>query len=533
MEKNLKRSNELVWISTKCKSVARGQCWVVAFASMIIIMGSANGQKIDSLKSLLEVSAGGKRCDVLYQIAYEFIDNDNNMGLRYAKQAFEAAMAIGDSLRIVRAGRIKSMAYRRLGELDSSLVLSIKMLGIADRNGYNGELKPILNALALVYTHKANYDKALKHYFHSLNLDDESNDVWIALNNIGLVYYKLADYDKALAYYQQSLSRTENDKEIAIVMINMSLCYAYKNDFSLARKYVRQALEKCSNNCPKQTKLSASFCQGYISFGLKEMDSAEMHFIRSYKLSKELQDERYQLDNLTYLFKIYLQAREIEEAKKLVEEAEELIFSGVAYNQGLIQLYFELFNLYMKMGDFQKVARYQTKYIQLKDSIYSEELTNNLMQVESEYLERENTAKIETQSRILALNEELIFRQRILNAFTGIVTLLLSVLIYIIYRNYRQKRAANLVLEQKVKERTEELQKNNEALMHALEEQMAVFQKVSLDVKSSMATIKGLCALELSDTEASYGSQYIERIVATSDQLLGNVTRTLGPKSPK
>jgi hypothetical protein len=110
------------------------------------------------------------RPDILYQIAFEFIDVDNKLGLEYAKQAFDAAMKSGDSLWIVKAGRIKSLAFRRLGELDSSLILSFKMLPIAKNHNYVEEQKHILNGLALAYIHK-NYDKALNYCFQLLELN--------------------------------------------------------------------------------------------------------------------------------------------------------------------------------------------------------------------------------------------------------------------------------------------------------------------------------------------------------------------------
>ena len=175
------------------------------------------------------------------------------------------------------------------------------------------------------------------------------------------------------------------------------------------------------------------------------------------------------------------------------------------------------------------MAHYQNKYIQLKDSIYSEELTRNLMRVESEYLERENKAKIDAQAQILALNEEIIFSQRILNSFTGIIVVLLASITFILIRNNRQRRADNLILEQKVKERTIELERNNDALLRLLQEQAVIFQKASAEVRSAMATIKGLCAVGLADSDSSFDGQYVRKIEATSEQLLGAISRTLKP----
>jgi len=520
---------------TKVKNKNRhfyGRKFILIPIFLFLGFGMAKGQKIDSLKSLLHEKSGLERCDILYQLAYEYVDVDNSLGLQYAKEALKAANEHGDSLKIVRAGRIKSLAYRRLGEMDSAMNLSIEILPIALRQNYTDELKHILNGLALVYTFEAYYDKALKCYFQSLEFSDKLGDklgTSNTLQNVGLVYYKLEDYDKALSYYEHSLRlkrEINSDYDLAYLLVNISLCYAYKNNFYEAQNFVQQGFSLCDKNCSKVFLLTARFCLGVISFGLKNFLDAEIQFLKSYAIAKELDDERFQLDNVVYLSKIYIQRNQLVLAESYLREAEKLIASGTPYNLELIKVYNSLFKLYTKSSNFQKVALYQQKYIQLKDSIYSEELTRNLMKIEAEYLERENNAKIEAQNKILALNDEVIFRQRFLNAFIGIIAVLLVILAIVLIKNNRQKRLTNQLLEQKVKERTKELEHNRDALKRSLDERTIVFQKVSTDIKSSLATIKGLCSIGLKDLDAPDTGQYIRKIDVTSDQLLGILSRT-------
>ena len=68
------------------------------------------------------------------------------------------------------------------------------------------EYKKILNGLAVAYTFKAEYDKALEYNFQSLVVREAEGDkaeISITLNNIGLVYFKLHNYEGALKYYNQ------------------------------------------------------------------------------------------------------------------------------------------------------------------------------------------------------------------------------------------------------------------------------------------------------------------------------------------
>ncbi len=100
----------------------------------------ANCQKIDSLKSLLPFKTGKEKCDMLYQIAYEYIDVNNSEALKFSDQAMKMANMLGDTLQIVKTSRLKAMALRRVGDMDSSIVVSLSMLPIIQRHGYLNEL---------------------------------------------------------------------------------------------------------------------------------------------------------------------------------------------------------------------------------------------------------------------------------------------------------------------------------------------------------------------------------------------------------
>ncbi len=510
------------------------------FTIAIVLMAiSSWGQKIDSLKSLLQSKDGLNSFNVLYSLAYEYIDVDDELALYYSSEAYKIAKNYGDSLGIVKAGRIKSLAQGRLGVLDSSLILSLEILPIASRNNYTEELNHILNRLGSAYVLKADYDNALEYYLQSLSIREKNGDKFdlsVILHNIGYVFFKLEDYDKALLYYTRSLnlkSEIENKYDLDNLLINLGLCYTYKKDYSKAREFIDQALSLCKNHCSKNFVMQVDFSLGLIYFGLGELERAERHFYKSYNSAREVNNERFQLDNIVYLSKVNIHQNELVLAEKYLIDAEKLADSGTPYNLELIKIYHELFSLYERLKKFDRMAMYQNKYIQLKDSIYGEELTRNLMKIEADYLERENKALIVSQAEILSLKDEVIFRQRFMNAFIGIIALLLIVLSYVLIRSNRRERATNHFLEQKVRERTVELEKSNDALVRSLEEQTIVFQKLSSEMKSFIATIKGLCSLSLTDSETAEGGQYIRKIETTSDQLLGIVNKTLSPKTTK
>lgn len=137
---------------------------------------------------------------------------------------------------------------------------------------------------------------------------------------------------------------------------------------------------------------------------------------------------------------------------------------------------------------------------------------------EAAFTEREHQAKLDAQNRILALNNEIILRQKVVNIFIGVVAVLVIILAIVLARSNKQKRIANNVLDEKVRQRTRELEANRDALQRAWQEKDLLITKASNDIRSSMATVKGLCFVGSKEIDHPKASEYFQKINVTSDQ---------------
>jgi hypothetical protein len=152
---------------------------VLLLQAFVLFSYSGYGQStkdIDSLELLLQRSTGSNKIDLLYSLAYEFIDVNNPVALEYAELGLKLATDRGDSLRMVRTGRLEASALRRLEKIDSSILVSEQILAIARRNHFVDEIKMLLNPLAVAYTYNAEYDKALDLHFESLIARERDQD---------------------------------------------------------------------------------------------------------------------------------------------------------------------------------------------------------------------------------------------------------------------------------------------------------------------------------------------------------------------
>lgn len=487
------------------------------------------GQKVDSLKALL-LQRGVDSSDVYREIAYEYIDLDNSLAFDFAEQAFSLAREQGDSLRMVKAGRVKASSLRRMEKIDQSILVSNEILSIARRNNFNEEIERLLNPLAVAYTLKGYYDKALKLHFESLkDLSSERNDDQkITLNNIGLVFFKLKNYNKALEFYNKSLAlqnRSNDQSELDRILINIGLCYNELRQFEKAQKFIIDGLRSCGEKCRDRVVVEGTFGLGVAFFEMGEFENSKEKFSKSYEISKLINDKRFQAENLVYLARLAILKNDVKTAKQALSKSETLSLKS-GYDEIRIQTYRQFSVLYLKVDDFYNTAIYQEKYIRLRDSIYSEELTQNLMALQAEYDQKENKAKLESQNKLLALNKDVINRQRWLNILAITTVLLLLALASALFKNNRQKKKTNLLLEQKVRERTKALEEIHQLVERSYIEQTNLLLKVYSDIKGPLTTMKGLCSLalpELSDKPSA--KQYMLQLGTTTEQLSNIVNR--------
>lgn len=506
---------------------------------------SQNHSRIDSLARVLESDIETPaRLNSLIELSLEYFDYDHESCLKYADEAYDLAKELGDSLQIVKSSRIKGQMYRRIGQLDSSIAILDEAYYIAKRNRYLYDYKRILNALAAAYILKADYDKALEFNFQSLLVREEEGDkaeVSIALNNIGLVYFKLKNYEQAIKYYLRSLEykRSSGDNvDLDMLLINLGLCYNQIAEFSDAQKYILEAFNTCGTACSDAILVQGKFGLGVSYFMQKEYEQSEINFQQSYKLALAIKDTRFEIENLVYLGELNSAQGNYVEAKQYFIEAETKA-KPAGYAQLLVDTYLHFSNLLNKIKDYEQAAVYQKKYIELKDSLFNEELVKNIARVQTSYEERENIATI-------ASNELVIEQQRNLSIAIAVIALLTGLLVLVLQfgnRNIKRVNAKLSEAKEVIQEKNEELANKNKELDIQVEKKTAdlaransslkqvndeldnFIYKTSHDIRGPLASLKGMCNVALMDVQDPVALDYLRKLDATAERLNTILTR--------
>ncbi len=505
---------------------------------------SQDQKSIDSLTTLLPTKSGAERFEILFELSRNLVNTNNELAYQYAQEANAIGKSNADTLMIVKSGRLSGIILRRLGRQNEALKVFEEMLPIAKRHQFKDELKSILNGLALTNTFLANYDKALEYNFESLVLrerDGQLDEILIALNNIGLVYFKLRNYDNALKYYLKAYEaeKASNEKyDLDRLLINIGLCYSHLNNFGEAQKFFKEGLASCQSECSPQIIKEGKFGMGIAYFEQRDFENAKKSFLESLAIAIKLNDERWQAENLVYLAQININAKDFDEAKTNLAEAENKAKPG-GYSQLLIDIYRQYSMVYNTTGEFEKASYFQQRYIQLKDSLISEELVKNIATVQTKYEERENIATIKSKQVIID-------QQRDLNVAIAVISFLAGLLILVLQRGNRNIKRVNAKLSEakeiiqhqnealgnknkeldiEVERKTEDLARANQSLQQVNAELDNFIYKTSHDIRGPLASLKGMCNVALLDVKDPLALSYLSKLDITAERLNSILTR--------
>jgi signal transduction histidine kinase len=542
-------------------------CLVSFYLSVLCLMGTSTNSfcqnDIDSLEQLLQQKKGIEQLEIYYELTFQYLQSNNmDKSLWSISQAQAISMTFGDSLKMIKTGRVKGQILRRLDRTTEAISAFLEVLSYSEVNKAKGdeyftEYVAVLNGLAIAYTFQANYDKALHYNFESLIAREEEGkkyEISVALNNIGLVYFKLKNYEKALEYYTKALEFL-NESGSAVfkdkLLINIGLCYNQINNeedsYAKAQQFIKDGLALCEPNCDNSTVMEGKFGLGKSNFGLENYQDATNHYSQSLQLAQELNDKRFQLENLVALAEIKILTKKENEAKMHLEEAESIVF-GTEYNELAISIYKHYSKLFNQLKDFENAARYQEKYITVKDSTYSDQLIKNLASVQANYEERANLLTIQEKDENIRLQNELISRQRTQYIFIVVVTILIASLAgVLVWANRRQQKHNNALSEAKriierqnkeliktneeldirVREKTIDLVDSNTMLQDVNEELDNYIYRTAHDIRGPLVTLKGVCNVAQMDVKDPLALDYLKRLDLTAEKLNSILTRLL------
>jgi signal transduction histidine kinase len=373
---------------------------------------------------------------------------DYNTCKEYYLRSLEIRQKIGDEVGVASSlGKLGAL-YQKLGDLDKALDCQLKCLSIQEKLNNSVNIAMTLNNIAVIHSNQKQYRKAIGFASKALSINQakKSNQGILAnYNTIGSAYINLELYDSALLYLNSMVELADKvgDKYVkGIALNNIGNTYQHKGDSVTALSYYLKALAVAEEMHNKAATGMYSQNVGDVYMHNHDYAKAETYLLKSYEIATELNQK------------------------------------PVLYLTG-----FSLYNLYKHKGDFAKAAAYVEQAMSIKDSVFNEESSKQIAEMQTKY----DTEKKEKELQIQKLE---VNRRNILLIVLCIVFILAGIIAWLAYNRYKiQQKAilnATLLKQQEIR---------SKAVLEAEEHER---QRIGKDLHDGVGQILSAAKLNLS-----------------------------------
>ena len=417
----------------------RKVCPTLAVALLLIAHAHAQDQAIvDSLKRELSASREDSlKAAILFELGDQFRYNLPDSALVYFREALELSEQLADL-------GLQALCRRYIG---------------------------------MVIENQGMYDQALEEYFAALDIFEKAENKWgIAncYNDIAIIHYMQGSTEQCMEYLTKSfeIKQELGDKSgMANYYTNMSSLKNSLGQNEEALVYSEKSIE-LFEELEDQVGIAVGYGNlGTIHYELGNYRASLENHLLSVELHEELRNKdgmAHSLSNIAGVYQIMADSLVLSESLRRNYLNQAVSYGQRAYTlaEELDALYVQnyaasiLKNAYRVLGDPGKALEYAEIFISTRDSLFNEEKTRIIEEMDTKYESEKKQQQIELQESQLVARDATIQRQETLrNALIAGLFGVVLIIIVVIFA-YVQKRRDN----QKIKEQNTQITEANEEL---------------------------------------------------------------------
>lgn len=411
-------------------------------------------------------------------------DNANDFALKGLKLAEEQDNKTG----IFSSLNVAGIVHFQQGHYDTALVYYQKSLSIAESLGNKSGLSMCYMNIGNIHREKGSYEKAIECYHKSLKFAETLGlkfNIFAGYVNIGIVQSLNGNYETALEYDIKALKLAEelgNKSGISQCYTNIGNVYSSQGQLSLDTKVKSEkynlALEnhlnalKYSEECNDIGGMSRSYSNIGIVYrvisGLSaniqtqkdDYQKAIEYHHKALKIDSEIGDQSGMVNNCTNISSIHLAlagllpknssewanniSKAMEYGQKSFQLARELkVLPSVSYSAR------NLMDAYKNQENYKKALGYAEIFIDTRDSIFNQEKTKALTEMEAKYQNEKKQKEIEILEKDKTIIQEKTQKQKIIIISISAGLGLLVFMVTFILRRLRITRRQKKIIEEK------------------------------------------------------------------------------------
>jgi len=343
-------------------------------------------------------------------------------------------------------------------QYDTSMICANDAQVLAEKLDFKNGLAGALGNKGVIYWYKGNYAQSLECYFKALPINQKIGNklnIIANLGNIGLVYQYQENDAKALEYYLKALSLAQQlgDKErIATNMSNIGSIYYNEKKDSQAMEYYSKGMVLYQEIGDKQGIAINLMNIGGIYDDQRNIPKALENMLNALPIYRQVGDANGIAGDFSNIGSLYTIQRNYVKAKTYFDSAL-MLAQKIGDINDIVRIYNHLSTFDSATGNYKMEVEDYKKFIVYKDSLLNEATNKRILQAQMNYVfdRKTDSAKAAQDKLNLIAAKESQHQKMLLNSFIGGFVLLL-ILVFFIFRGYRQKQKANIAITKQKKE---------------------------------------------------------------------------------
>lgn len=383
---------------------------------------------------------------------------------------------------------LKRLAWRYMNlKPDTAMLLASQSYELSKKNNQRQGVKNSLNTIGGILLMTGNFQEAEGYYKKLLKMEEEDQvrpRVRVAYNNLGAVYFRKSEYDSALFYYSKSLevARSLDNKDgEARGLRNISDILIDYGKLDEAEEYLAEALAiaEATKNSKLLQDIWESF--GKVRMMAKEYEESANSFERSLFYAQQTNDQINMASINNHLGSLFLEQGDADESlnyhksalesHRLVDDKLGIVSDKISIARNLLSrerpLYRQaeqyliearvmaeehgqklnltaclllLSNVRQGLGDYKEALSFQKEYEVLRDSLFSDQQSRALAEIQTKYETRKIQNELEGQQKEVELLQAKSGRLR-LYIFLGIAgVLIIGMIAYLVYMRQKETK---------------------------------------------------------------------------------------------
>jgi serine phosphatase RsbU (regulator of sigma subunit) len=270
------------------------------------------------------------------------------------------------------------------------------------------------------------------------------------LNNMANVYYSYGIYSKTTEYYERAIiifKSLKKENYVAFLYMNLGLSYKKVNQKA-------KALESFNKSKELFTKLNLKSGIAQINAELGSFYSEEGNYAmalryleQSLAVNKGLGEKMLIAQTYQAIGQVYQKNGATATALSYYEKSL-VLFKELNAKKEMLDNYQNIASIYSVLGDYKQAYENFKLYSNLKDSTLSDDFLKQMQEMEAKYESAKKETEIKLQKAEISKKDAESKRKNIFMIAIGLVALMVIGFAVLIFKQYSEKKKANILLAQ-------------------------------------------------------------------------------------